>query len=304
MLARFTGDEGRRNLLYALYEQKLVCGDKALAEALASSVTLLETPTGSAVIHQGGVDNDVYLIITGAFDVFVNGKRVARRPAGEHVGEMAAVQPTQIRSATVIAAEPSVVARITAARLDELAHQFPQIHRHVAQELARRLYQRNDHVGSARERTKVLLMASAQADAVLQVLQETLVSEGFTVRVWQDGLVRRGGLSVQRLQEMAAGMDFAVIVAADSRVAGDDGDAWPSTRDELLLETGVLLGVLGGDRTVLLEARGDASAATELNGVVNLSWQPDPARELEAVLAPTCTRLRRYFESQGPYAVA
>lgn len=301
MLARFTGDEGRRNLLYALSEQKLVRGDSALAEALASSVTLLEAQVGAAVIHQGGVDNDVYLIVTGSFDVFVNGKRVAHRKAGEHVGEMAAVQPTQIRSATVVAAEPSVVARLSAARLDDLAQQFPLIHRHVAQELARRLFQRNDYVGSARERTKVLVLASAQSTDAAQVLQETLASEGFTVRLWQDGLARSGGLAVQRLQETAAGVDFAVVLAGteDARTAGDA--AWPASRDDVLLEVGVLLGVLGGDRVVLLESHGGTS---ELAGVVNLRWQPDASRDLETVLTPACTRLRRYFESQGPYAVA
>lgn len=303
MLARFTGDEGRRNLLYTLSEQKLVRGDKVLAEALASSVTLLEAQTGAAVIHQGGVDNDVYFIVTGSFDVFVNGKRVARRHAGEHVGEMAAVQPTQIRSATVVAAEPSVVARVSAARLEDLAEQFPQIHRYVAQELARRLYQRNDHIGSARDRTKVLVLASPQAAAAAQVVQETLACEGFTVRQWQDGLTRSGGLSVQRLQELAAGVDFAVVISGDDNAAASP-DAWPATRDALLLETGVLLGVLGSDRTVLLEARGGNADVEDLPGVVNVAWQPDSSDELEAVLAPACTRLRRYFERQGPFAVA
>ncbi|GAB3064749.1 cyclic nucleotide-binding domain-containing protein [Stenotrophomonas tumulicola] len=297
MLARFTGDEGRRNLLYALSEQKLVRGDKALAEALASSVTLLEAQTGAAVIHQGGVDNDVYLILTGAFDVFVNGKRVAQRHAGEHVGEMAAMQPAQIRSASVIAAQPSVVARVSAARLDELAQQFPQIHRYVAQELARRLYQRNDHIGSARERTRVLLLASTLATAAALVVQDMLGSEGFVVRHWQEGLVRSGGQSVQHLQEMAAGVDFAIVLGDATAAQGP----WPATRDELLLETGVLLGVLGSNRTVFLEARSGATSVTDLAGVVNLHWVPADDRGLDVALTPVCTRLRRYFEAQGPY---
>ena len=303
MLARFTGDEGRRNLLYALSEQKLVRGDKSLAEALADSVTLLEAQTSAAVIHQGGVDNDVYLILTGAFDVFVNGKRVAQRHAGEHVGEMAAMQPAQARSASVVAARPSVVARVSAARLDELAQQFPEIHRYVAQELARRLYQRNDHIGSARERTKVLLLASTQAVAAALVVQDTLSSEGFMMRHWQEGLVRNGGLLVQHLQELAAGMDFAVVVAGDENGAGAVAGAWPAARDELLLEVGVLLGVLGGNRVVLLEARSDAEPVADLTGMVNLHWRPGEGRELETLLAPACTQLRRYLEVQGPYVV-
>lgn len=304
MLSRFTGDEGRRNLLYALAEQKLVRGSKALAEALASRVVVLEAQTGGAIIHQGGVDNDVFLIVTGSFDVFVNGKRVARRQAGEHVGEMAAVQPTQIRSATVVAAEPSVVARISAAALDDLSQEYPEIHRYVAQELARRLYQRNDHVGSARERINVLLLATQRGQEVAKVVQQTLTSEGFAIRVWDGGFARTGGSQIQKLQEMAAGVDFALIVVSGVGETLNGEGGWPLARDELMMETGVLLGVLGGDRIVLLEeARGDTLSSRALPGVTDMPWHAREGEDLEVALTSTCTRLRRYFETHGPYVV-
>ena len=38
----------------------------------------------------------------------VNGRRVAGRGAGDHVGEMAALQPAQRRSATVTALEEAI----------------------------------------------------------------------------------------------------------------------------------------------------------------------------------------------------
>src|SRR5207249_3433599 len=58
---------------------------------------------------------------------------------GQTVGEMAATQPLQPRSATVVAAEPSVVARLDQARLTYLGDKYPAIWRFFAKDLASRL---------------------------------------------------------------------------------------------------------------------------------------------------------------------
>ncbi|MDR5728528.1 MAG: hypothetical protein RB191_13970, partial [Terriglobia bacterium] len=47
------------------------------------------------------------------FDIVVNGRKVARRFANDHIGEMAAIQPTQGRSATVTATEKAVLCQLT-----------------------------------------------------------------------------------------------------------------------------------------------------------------------------------------------
>ncbi|WP_429557466.1 cyclic nucleotide-binding domain-containing protein [Paraburkholderia youngii] len=79
------------------------------------------------IIHQDATDNDVYFIVTGAFDIVVNPAPIRRRFPGDSVGEMAAVEPIQKRSATVREAEDSLVAKITEQQLSELGSRYPDI---------------------------------------------------------------------------------------------------------------------------------------------------------------------------------
>ena len=141
MIERFRGK--REVLIDSLKEQKLVRGNETLAEQIADVGELIEVEAGVAIIKQGRSDNDVYLILAGSFDIIVHGRRVARRVSGDHVGEMAATQPTQAGSATVAATELSVVTKIPNARFLELAALHPDVWRTIARELAKRLEQRN-----------------------------------------------------------------------------------------------------------------------------------------------------------------
>ena len=94
LIQRFQGDYGRRQLIEVLRDQKIVSGNAELAQRIAESAELLDVPAGTKLIQQDGDDNDVFLIVAGAFDITVNGKKVARRFVNDHVGEMAAIQPT------------------------------------------------------------------------------------------------------------------------------------------------------------------------------------------------------------------
>ena len=118
---------------------------------MADLVEVFSIAAGETLITQGGDDNRIYFVLSGKFDVIVNGRRIAGRGPGEHVGEMAAVQPAQRRSADVVAAEQAVVAQLKEELFTDLGNRYPQIFRYVAQELAGRLLQRNALVGTLRE---------------------------------------------------------------------------------------------------------------------------------------------------------
>lgn len=100
MIERFQGDAGRRILLDELGRQKMLAGVPELAAPVADVGVLCQFAADDIIIQQGDFTNDVFLIIAGVCDVVVNGRRIATRSAGDHVGEMAAVQPTQARSAS------------------------------------------------------------------------------------------------------------------------------------------------------------------------------------------------------------
>jgi CRP-like cAMP-binding protein len=69
---------------------------------------------------------------------------VASRSAGEHVGEIALIDPEAHRSASVTAVTDSVLAGITEPEFSALADRFPRLWRRIALELASRLRTGNE----------------------------------------------------------------------------------------------------------------------------------------------------------------
>jgi len=138
LLKSFQGSDGRLRLIDALISQPLI-HDNDLAAAVEPYLELEEVLAGTNLIKQGASDTDLVLILSGAFSVAIDGRVVARKKAGEHVGEMAVVNPLTPRSASVIATSDSVVARIAEPDFSALADKYPRLWRRIALELASRL---------------------------------------------------------------------------------------------------------------------------------------------------------------------
>jgi CRP/FNR family cyclic AMP-dependent transcriptional regulator len=154
LLDRFQGPDGKLRLVEALRTQTLV-RDEDLAVELARRVTLKAIPAGTVLITQNATDRDLFLILSGKFSVTINGRVVASRSAGEHVGEMGVVDPDARRSASVSAVADSVVARITELEFSALADRFPRLWRRIALELASRLRTGNEMLSEPKGTTTV-----------------------------------------------------------------------------------------------------------------------------------------------------
>jgi CRP/FNR family transcriptional regulator, cyclic AMP receptor protein len=137
-LKSFQGSEGRLHLINALIAQPLI-RDRDLAIVVEPYLKLEEIFAGTNIIQQGGSDTDLFLILGGEFSVAIDGRVVARKKAGEHVGEMAVVDPLTPRSASVTAISDSIVARIAEPDFAALADRYPLLWRRIALELASRL---------------------------------------------------------------------------------------------------------------------------------------------------------------------
>jgi CRP/FNR family transcriptional regulator, cyclic AMP receptor protein len=155
LLKYFQGSEGRLRLIDALSSQPLI-RDKDLAAVIEPYLKLEEIAAGTSLIKQGASDTDLFLILSGAFLVAIDGRVVARKKAGEHVGEIAVVDPLTPRSASVTATSDSVVARIAEPAFSALADRYPQLWRRIALELASRL---RDGIGDNREKAGTPLRA-------------------------------------------------------------------------------------------------------------------------------------------------
>ena len=299
MIERFEGETGRPNLIEALCNQKIVAGNPELAERIADAATLVEICEGTAIITQGAEDTDVYLVITGAFDILVNGRKVARRFANDHVGEMAAIQPTQRRSATVIATEKSVVCKLTEPQMSEIAKQYPDIWRFIAKELARRLEQRNAHVTATHDKIRIFIISSAEALEIARTIQNAFEYD-FTVVVWTDGVFRASWYPIESLERQLDQSDFAIAVAQPDDITHSRGEASPTTRDNVIFELGMFIGRIGRQRSFLIEPRGEeVKLPSDLSGITAIPYRYDP-ENLAAAMGSACNRIRTIVRELGP----
>jgi CRP/FNR family cyclic AMP-dependent transcriptional regulator len=300
MIERFEGVSGKPRLTEALLTQKLVVGQQRLAEELSEAVTLSQVEPGVTIIEEGASDDDVYFIIAGAFDIVVRGRVVARRFAGNHVGEMAAIEPTQPRSATVVSAELSVIGRLSRPAFMSLAELYPQLWRGIAKELSRRLVQRNDLLTRVRERPRIFIMSSTEALPIARAVQLGFEYDPYTVEVWTDGVFRASAYPLEDLERELDESDFAIAVASADDIVQTRGAPWPAPRDNVTFELGFFMGHLGRKRTILLEPREEGvKLPSDLAGMTTLPYVWEPGRDQAARLAPTISKLRAIFEDLG-----
>jgi predicted nucleotide-binding protein len=301
MVGRFLGERGRRLRVDALASQKIVAGNRELAEELADRVEISSIPAGETLIAQGSHDNSIYFVLSGNFDVVVNGRRIAGRGPNEHVGEMAAVQPAQRRSANVVAAEQAVVARLTEELFTDLGNRYPQIFRYVAQELASRLLQRNALVGTLREEIRIFIICSTEDLPIASAIQNAFASDPFTTIVWTDGVFRATNYPLEILEARVDDSDFAVAIAHADDLTPNRGKTWPGPRDNVIFELGLFVGRLGRSRAILMEPRlEEVKLPSDFAGVTTITYRFENGADVAAQLAPACNQLRKHINALGP----
>ncbi len=300
MLERFSGEQRRGVLVNAIREQKLVGGNAQLAERIANIAQLKELPPGTVLIQQNAYDNDVYLLLAGTLEIIVNGRKIGARTANDHVGEMSAIQPSQPRSATVIAAETSVVCKLTEPQLSEVAREYSDIWRLLARELARRLDQRNALVTNAHQKIRVFIVSSAEALPIARAVQNAFDHDPFKVVVWTDNVFLVSWYPVESLEQQLDQSDFAIaLVTPDDLVLSRDM-VKSSPRDNVVFELGLFIGRIGRKRSFLLEPRGEElKLPSDLTGITTVTYKYD-GTDLAASVAPACNRMREIINDLGP----
>lgn len=301
MLQRFEGDAGRRLRLELLATQKMVAGNRELAEQIDDRIKLRLVAPDEMLIEQGGADNDVHLVFTGSLNIVVNGRIVGKRGPGDHVGEMAAIEPAQRRSASVIAIEETVVATISEPDLAELGAKYPEIYRCIAKELARRIFQRNALVSAAHDTIRVFIISSVESLSVARIIQNAFEHDKFTTTVWTDGVFKVASYTLQSLEDAIEDSDFAIAIAHADDVTECRGKDWPSPRDNVIFELGLFMGRLGKQRAILMEPRDEGvKLPSDLAGITTISYRYSPGRDAAAMMAPACNALREHIVGLGP----
>lgn len=290
---------GRSKLLEALLRQEFVSGDVKLANALAERGELLEFQKGEKLITEEAEDDDIFLLISGSGAVVIKGNQINTRKAGQHVGEMAAIEPAQKRSASIIALETVVALKISSLEFNAIGNEHPKIWLPIARELARRLFQRNALIPTPNEHPKLFIISSSEALDVAREIQSHLHRDVFST-VWNEGTFFAGGYSLEALEKAVNESDFAVAVAQPDDIIETRGGKYPTLRDNVLFELGLFMGRLSRYRAILIHPRVTGlKLPSDLHGLTLLSYEPGEPNELSSRLGPACHEIRKLVRNLG-----
>lgn len=300
MIKRFQGNEGRRRLIDILSKQTIVNGDINLASSFADLGVLAKYESGQILIEDGSNDNHMFFILTGTIDVLVNRRVIASRKAGEHVGEMALIDPSSARSATVKANETVVTCSVSEANFSKLAQASPELWRRLAIELADRLRQRKAHVIPPNHRPHLFIGSSAESLPVARAIQLGLEHDNVTVKVWTDGVFGASTFTIEALENEVQTADFGLMVLAPDDKVLSRAEKEDAPRDNVIFELGMCMAALTHDRTFFVHPRNiSLKIPTDLLGLTPLTYCLGEDNDFDAALGTVCERLRRLIFKLG-----
>jgi CRP/FNR family transcriptional regulator, cyclic AMP receptor protein len=265
-------------LVAGLQRQQVVGNDKKIAERLAAVSTLLKydiSGSNNVLITQDDSDNDIFFILAGRVSIWVNGKEVAIRGAGQHVGEMALIDNSAPRCATVRAIEQTVVAKIQEKDFTPIADKHPKLWRNLAVELGNRIRERGKQVVAPNPRPVVFIGSSKESLSPAREIQSLLSHDDLVARPWTDGF-RPSATSIENLERELAGADFAILVLAADDVVESRKISESAPRDNVIWEHGFFVGGLGRSRTFIVKPRNvELKLPSDWGGITILDYDPN-----------------------------
>lgn len=249
-------------------------------------------PKSCKLIKQDERDKDVYLVLEGEFDVEVNGRGVGRRGAGEILGEMAVVDPSSKRSATVSALEDSVVLHIEDRKFCQFADKYPRIWRNIACEIANRLRQRGELVDAKNCEPRLFIGSSGEYLAIANAIQTGLLRSDIIVNVWSQDCFRPSFGTLEALEAEATRCDFALLLFGNEDLVESRGDHASAPRDNVVFELGLFMGKLSSKRVFFAREIGvDIKLPSDLYGIQPIEYRRKNGEALSISVQPICNHL-------------
>jgi len=296
----FEGEVGRRHLVELLSEQKSVLGDRSLAQELAEVVVPQTLADGEVLITEGVRDTDLYFILDGKMQVSIKGRKQGERINGNTVGEMAAIQSAQLRSATVKAVGDCVVARLSDMDLERIANKYPNMWRQFARELARRLLERNRSVAQAREKIRVFVISSREAIDVVETIENAFSNnDDIQIAAWKNDVFKVANYPLEDLERELELADFAVAVAHADDLATIRKKRHSVPRDNVIFELAYFMGRIGRRRSILMEPS-NVKLPSDYDGVTTIRYKFDKSDKANS-MSVACNKLRDHIRQLGPF---
>jgi CRP/FNR family transcriptional regulator, cyclic AMP receptor protein len=281
--------ESRDALIEGLRAQKVIQGDVEVATGIAEVGELVEFAPGQNLIVQGATDRDMYFILAGKASVIVKGSRLYPREKNLTVGEMSALNPEILRSATLEADETTVAWKITHEQLEIIATKHPRLWKLLAVDLAGRLEQRNQLISGPNARPRVFFICSAEALQIAECIRAGLDHEDATIEIWSDEQIfPAGSYPIEALERAVDDADFGIAIAQpDDLIRSRDRQAAVSR--------------LGRKRTLLLVPKeSNVQLPSDFKGLTPLNYKAASKHEnLSTALGPTIYRIKEILKEHG-----
>lgn len=220
---------------------------------------------------------------------------------GAHVGEMALIDPTARRSATVLAVEYSLVLKSSEAHFSTVANANPKLWRRIAVELARRLTDRNKFIPVPRSEPVLFLGCAKEALELAREIQSGLDYDPVVVEIWTDGIFNPSKTPIEDLTSLIGRIDFgAILLTPDDKIQSRNSDAF-GPRDNVIFELGLIMGSIGRERTFMLVPRDiDIKLPSDLLGIRPIDYLDGDHTTMKSRLGPACNELRKIINRLGP----
>jgi len=301
IIPRFTGRDGKKNLLAAICSQTSVAGEMALAQKILKVGGLFEYRTGETVIRQGDSDNDLYLIVSGSVGVVLNNREIATRRGGTHVGEMALLDNTSLRSASIVAQETSLLFKICEPSVTRVANAHPNFWRRLALELATRLRERSKFIHEPNSASLVFIGSSSEGLEEATSLHRSLTRKGITCNLWTQEVFQLSKTAIEDLVRMSENCDFAIIIMTADDMTSSRGKKNASPRDNVVFELGLFMGAIGRERTYIVLPKGsNLKLPTDLLGVTHAPYETGSASTAGRRMSGVTRAIAKQIQGMGP----
>lgn len=302
LLERFSGEENKGRLLEAVCDQALVANDAALAEQIIGAGELNELADGDVIIKQDDWDDDLFFILAGRMQITINGRPQAVREAGTHVGELTGTAPARARTATVSALGEALVLRLKRGAMETIAGNNAAVLKRMLNVVAERLDERNRGIGKTNDIPRVFVISSSEKLPVAEEIVRNLDSKQIAVQLWNQGTFGISEYPISSLMDAIEEVDFTIaIVGADDTLAMR-GEVHEVARDNVHLEYGISLGVLGRRRSILLVCADDGvRLPSDTAGLTTLRYRSGSDDDLKRSIRNACIEAKEHILKEGVF---
>lgn len=274
--------------------------DKSVLAEFVHNGELLECKQGSVLSRQGAKGEAAYFILQGSVKIVLGGAVIATRGVNNCVGEIPLIDPTKRRMADIVAAEELVALRITQKiflGIMKNAKKSQPMILNMAKVLASRL---GEHMRIRRKRNDipcVFIGSSTEAENIAKGLRSKLECCGVKMRIisWQDTSVFKPSITtIENLESIIPQCDFAIMVLAGDDRISSRGVISGAPRDNVILELGMFIGVIGRKRSFFLV--NSAKIPSDLAGATYIEYA---TKRKQPILDAAVERIVNVIKMEG-----